>query len=108
RLSSNGCGSPPISSARSLGASSATSRKSSKRSLAATGASVIGRLEVQCQAVHTIALARGCGTIVEHVAEVATATCTLHFRADHSMGPVDLLVHAAAGDGRGEAWPPRA
>src|SRR5207245_6527519 len=66
-----------------------------------------GANELQGDAVHAVAKARGPGTIVEDVAEMPSAPAAMHFRADHEELTVGRGPDRAL-DGIPEAGPARA
>src|SRR5437016_3356679 len=66
-----------------------------------------GANELQGDAVHAVAKARGHGTIVEDVAEMPSAPAAMHFRADHEELAVGRGPDRAL-DGVPEAGPARA
>src|SRR5690606_6757079 len=76
---------------------------------APTGASSeVLRLEVQRDAVHAVAQARGAGAVREDMAEMAGAAGAAYLDAAHAVAGVDHLVHRLLVERGGEARPARA
>src|SRR5205823_7830954 len=66
-----------------------------------------GRIERQRERVDAVPLAGWAGTVVEHMAEVASAPAAAHLRAPHQQAVVRAQLDRLRDSGLGEARPAR-
>src|SRR6266481_8841182 len=68
-------------------------RQQKKPRARALSSSLIAGNEIQCRAVHAIALARWLWTIVKNMTKMAAAARAMNFRARHHQGAVGLCFN---------------
>jgi len=61
--------------------------------------------EVEAHAVDAVALPRGLGPVIEHMAEVCAASAAGHFGAHHAPAAVLVVVQGILSQGLEEARP---